>query len=61
MRAGSERIWSPCSRQVGPGYDVYVSTIKRMSALLLELQAMLLVKTVKNGEVRLHSKFRVPH
>jgi hypothetical protein len=47
--------------RLGPGYDVYMSTIKRMSALLLELQAMLLVKTVKNGKVRLHPRAQVPH
>jgi hypothetical protein len=38
-------------KRLGPAYEVLMSTIKTMNRLLVELQEMLMVKTVKNGAV----------
>ncbi|KAH8802569.1 hypothetical protein F5884DRAFT_887230 [Xylogone sp. PMI_703] len=37
--------------RLGPAHEVFMSTIERMNKLLLELQEILMVKTVKNGMV----------
>ena len=45
-------------KRLGRAHEVFLSTIKRMNKLLLELQEMLMVKTVKNGAIRISNKSR---